>query len=92
MQYAREPLMEGRTTIAIAHRLSTMLAGDIIFVVDRGRIVEHGTHQELLEIGGLYADLYNEQFGGGRVECRCADGVVLANGKVVAHRGAVYAD
>ena len=92
VQSALEPLMEGRTTIAIAHRLSTILAADVIFVVDQGRIVEHGTHQELLESGGLYADLYNEQFDGGRVECHCEDGTVLSNGKVVAPRGEVYAD
>ena len=48
VQAALEPLMEGRTTIAIAHRLSTILKADVIFVVDRGRIVERGTHDELL--------------------------------------------
>ena len=92
VQSALEPLMVGRTTIAIAHRLSTILAADVIFVVDRGKIVEHGTHGELLELGGLYADLYNEQFDGGRVECRCEDGIVLSDGKVIAPRGQVYAD
>jgi ATP-binding cassette subfamily B protein len=54
--------MKGRTTIAIAHRLSTILAADLILVVDRGRIVERGTHAELLAEGGLYAKLYREQF------------------------------
>ncbi|GCE19288.1 ABC transporter ATP-binding protein [Dictyobacter kobayashii] len=63
IQAALEPLMKGRTTLAIAHRLSTILSADIILVVDRGEIVERGTHQELLEEGGLYARLYNEQFG-----------------------------
>ena len=92
VQSALEPLMVGRTTIAIAHRLSTILAADVIFVVDRGKIVEHGTHGELLELGGLYADLYNEQFDGGRVECRCEDGIVLSDGKVIAPRGEIYAD
>lgn len=92
VQSALEPLMEGRTTIAIAHRLSTILAADVIFVVDKGHIVEHGTHHELLALDGLYANLYNEQFDGGRVECHCEDGMVLSNGKVVAHRGEVYAD
>ena len=62
IQAALERLMEGRTTIAIAHRLSTILAADQILVVDRGQIVERGTHTELLERGGLYAQLYNEQF------------------------------
>jgi ATP-binding cassette subfamily B protein len=66
IQAALEPLMKGRTTIAIAHRLSTILAADIILVVDRGRIVERGTHAELLETGGLYAKLYREQFATGR--------------------------
>ncbi len=62
IQAALEPLMKGRTTLAIAHRLSTILAADIILVVNEGQIVEQGTHQELLEKGGLYARLYNEQF------------------------------
>jgi ATP-binding cassette subfamily B protein len=62
IQAALERLMQGRTTIAIAHRLSTILAADQILVVDHGQIVERGTHAELLERGGLYAQLYNEQF------------------------------
>ncbi|HET8851118.1 MAG TPA: ABC transporter ATP-binding protein [Ktedonobacteraceae bacterium] len=62
IQAALEPLMENRTTLAIAHRLSTILAADVILVVDRGEIVEQGTHEELLRQGGLYARLYNEQF------------------------------
>ncbi len=62
IQAALEPLMKDRTTLAIAHRLSTILAADIILVVNEGQIVEQGTHQELLEKGGLYARLYNEQF------------------------------
>ncbi len=62
IQAALEPLMKGRTTLAIAHRLSTILAADVILVVDKGEIVERGTHQELLELDGLYARLYNEQF------------------------------
>src|SRR5260370_6344926 len=62
IQAALEPLMRNRTTLAIAHRLSTILAADVILVVDRGEIVERGTHQELLELDGLYARLYNEQF------------------------------
>ena len=62
IQAALEPLMQNRTTVAIAHRLSTILSADVILVVDKGEIVERGTHQELLELGGLYARLYNEQF------------------------------
>src|SRR5205823_13786760 len=56
------PLMKGRTTLAIAHRLSTVLAADVILVLDEGRLVETGTHAELLRHGGLYATLYREQF------------------------------
>ena len=66
IQAAFERLMEGRTTIAIAHRLSTILRADRILVYDRGRIVERGTHAELLAVGGLYARLYQEQFLGDR--------------------------
>jgi ATP-binding cassette subfamily B protein len=62
IQAALEPLMKGRTTLAIAHRLSTILSADIILVVNKGEIVERGTHQELLERNGLYAQLYREQF------------------------------
>ncbi len=62
IQAALEPLMKDRTTLAIAHRLSTILAADVILAVERGQIVERGTHEELLALGGLYARLYNEQF------------------------------
>ena len=62
IQGALEGLMASRTTLAIAHRLSTILAADVILVVERGRIVERGTHEELLGRGGLYAKLYLEQF------------------------------
>ena len=62
IQAAIERVMKGRTTIAIAHRLSTILRADLILVFERGRIVERGRHDELLERGGLYAQLYREQF------------------------------
>ena len=62
IQEALEPLMHGRTSLVIAHRLSTILQADVIFVVERGKIVESGTHDELLERHGLYAMLYHEQF------------------------------
>ena len=82
VQAALEPLMKGRTTVAIAHRLSTIMAADVIFAIDRGRIVERGTHSQLLSRGGLYAQLYDEQFQGGKVECHCEDGVVFSDGTV----------
>jgi len=84
VQQALEPLMQTRTTIAIAHRLSTILSADVIFVLDRGRIVERGTHQQLVAADGLYAQLYRQQFQSGLVEARCEDGVVLASGDVLA--------
>jgi len=62
IQSALARLEEGRTTIAIAHRLSTILRADQILVVQRGRIVERGTHAELIRQEGLYAKLYQEQF------------------------------
>ena len=61
---ALAPLMRDRTTFAIAHRLSTVLAADLILVLAGGRLVESGTHAELLARGGLYAELYREQFHG----------------------------
>jgi len=62
IQAALEPLLEGRTSLVIAHRLSTILAADKILVLDEGRLVEEGSHPELLARGGLYAQLYKIQF------------------------------
>jgi ATP-binding cassette subfamily B protein len=62
IQEAMKTVMAGRTSIVIAHRLSTILAADQIFVMNRGEIVERGTHETLLNAGGLYADLYETQF------------------------------
>ena len=59
--------MAGRTSIVIAHRLSTILAADLILVMDKGKIVERGTHDELIAMNGLYAQLYETQFRGERV-------------------------
>ncbi len=64
IQDALKRVMAGRTSIVIAHRLSTILAADLILVMDRGRIVERGTHDELLATGGLYRQLYETQFRG----------------------------
>ena len=57
-------LMEGKTSIVIAHRLATVRRADVIFVIDEGQVVEQGTHEELLDNGGLYAKLYDLQFRG----------------------------
>jgi len=62
IQRAMEKLMKGRTTFVIAHRLSTIKRSDLILVIDKGNIVEKGTHEELLKKNGFYASLYNSQF------------------------------
>ena len=67
IQEALKRVMAGRTSIVIAHRLSTILAADLILVMDRGQIVEKGTHDELIAFNGLYAQLYETQFRGERV-------------------------
>ena len=64
IQAALVPLFEGRTSLVIAHRLSTILAADKILVMEQGRLVEQGTHAELMAAAGLYAHLYETQFSG----------------------------
>ena len=68
VQYALAGALQGRTSLVIAHRLSTIRAADQVLVIDEGRIVESGTHDELLRAGGLYAELYRTQFAPGRHE------------------------
>jgi ATP-binding cassette subfamily B protein len=63
VQYALDEAMQGRTTLVIAHRLATVLAADRIVVMDAGRVVDEGTHTELIGRGGLYARLAELQFG-----------------------------
>jgi ATP-binding cassette subfamily B protein len=67
VQDALDRLSKGRTTLVIAHRLSTIRNADKIIVMDRGRAVDEGTHEELLERGGIYADLYRLQFKDGKL-------------------------
>ncbi|MHB1956088.1 MAG: ATP-binding cassette domain-containing protein, partial [Sulfobacillus sp.] len=62
IQSAMHNLMQGRTSFVIAHRLSTIRQADQILVMNHGKVVEQGTHLELLARGGLYAELYNSQF------------------------------
>jgi ATP-binding cassette subfamily B protein len=61
VQRSLEKLLAGRTTFVVAHRLSTIMAADVILVIDAGQIIERGTHKELVAAGGKYAHLY-EQF------------------------------
>jgi ATP-binding cassette subfamily B protein len=62
IQRAFSKMMQGRTSFIVAHRLSTIREADIILVMNEGQIVETGSHRELLEKGGFYANLYNSQF------------------------------
>jgi ATP-binding cassette, subfamily B, bacterial len=68
IQKAFETALAGRTSIVIAHRLSTIIHADQILVMDKGEIAQRGTHEELLERGGLYADLYRRQFQNGKAD------------------------
>jgi ATP-binding cassette subfamily B protein len=65
IQAALAPLFSGRTSLVIAHRLSTVLAADTILVLDEGRVVERGRHSDLVAAGGLYTRLYERQFSAG---------------------------
>jgi ATP-binding cassette subfamily B protein len=62
IQDALKRVMKDRTSIVIAHRLSTILAADLILVIDRGQVMERGTHEQLMQLDGLYASLYRTQF------------------------------
>ena len=73
---ALQRLAEGRTTITIAHRLSTAESAEVIFVFDRGVIVERGRHEELLAIGGVYAELYRSWLGNTRTTERPSSGLI----------------
>ena len=86
VQEALERATHNRTTIAIAHRLSTIRSADVIFGIEDGVLVEQGSHEELLEAGGLYARLYIEQFGSGQIEARFTDGVRFADGSLMCER------
>jgi len=80
-------LMEGKTVVAIAHRLSTIAAMDRLIVLDRGRIVEEGSHRDLLQRGGLYARLWAHQSGGFLLEDEADEPVVSAQERVARARG-----
>ncbi len=69
IQTAIEPLLKGRTSLVVAHRLSTIMAADCIYVVDDGYIVEYGTHEELLSLSGKYKELYDTQFKNHKLNC-----------------------
>ena len=68
IQKAIEELMKGRTSFVIAHRLSTIRDADLILVMNEGTVIEIGTHQELIEQGGFYKELYNSQFTGTKLD------------------------
>jgi ATP-binding cassette subfamily B multidrug efflux pump len=68
IQQAMQELMKGRTSFVIAHRLSTIRHADIILVMNHGKVLEKGTHEELIALNGFYTDLYNSQFTGGKIQ------------------------
>jgi ATP-binding cassette subfamily B protein len=74
IQRAMARLMQGRTSFVIAHRLSTIRDAKLILVMNQGKIIETGTHRELLDKGGFYAELYNSQFTGANIEAEEAAG------------------
>jgi ATP-binding cassette subfamily B protein len=75
IQEALQRVMRDRTSIVIAHRLATILAADKILVMDKGQLVEEGTHGELLAQGGLYASLYETQFHRSAAEQKVSNGL-----------------
>lgn len=68
IQQALDELMRGRTSFMIAHRLSTIVRADRVIVIDKGRLVEQGTHDQLLALGGVYSKLFLSQFRGRETE------------------------
>jgi len=78
VQSALQRLMQGRTTLVIAHRLSTVIDADVIFVLDHGRLVEQGSHAELLQKNGAYARLYATQFAAQQIGAEAAPAALLA--------------
>ena len=86
VQDALDRLSKGRTTLVIAHRLSTIRNADKIIVMDRGRAVDEGTHEELLERGGIYADLYRLQFKDGKIVSDRKRGILRRSDKATEER------
>lgn len=72
IQHAMDALMKGRTSFVIAHRLSTIRDADLILVMNQGKVIEQGSHEQLLQQNGFYADLYKSQFTAGKIETETA--------------------